>query len=173
MRVSRPALLATGSALVLLLAACGEDETSSGEAAGGGTTIGGEATIAVESSELGPIVVDAEGRTLYLFLPDEAGASTCYDDCAANWPALTVEGDPVAGEGVDATLLGTADREDGAVQVTYGGWPLYRFAADETADDVNGQGVGEVWYVVSPEGAPIQETAETAGNGPGYGYGKG
>jgi predicted lipoprotein with Yx(FWY)xxD motif len=112
------------------------------------------ATVAVEASEFGEIVVDSEGRTLYVFLVDEGTESTCYDDCEATWPPLTVEGDPT-GDGVDASLLGTTEREDGSTQVTLDGHPLYYFASDETADDVNGQGVGDVWYVVSPEGEAI------------------
>lgn len=170
----RTLLVAAGPVLVLVLAACGGGDDAAagdGEAAAGGPS-GGEATIAVEDSDLGAIVVDAEGRTLYAFLPDEGGASTCYDDCAQTWPPLTVDGEPVAGDGVDAGLLGTAEREDGSVQVTYGGWPLYRFASDETAGDANGQGVGDVWYVVSPDGAPVQEAAAASAKG-GSGYGKG
>lgn len=173
MRASRTALLAAGSVLALLLAACGNGQEESGQGTDGGAAAGGEATIAVADSDLGPIVVDAGGRTLYAFLPDDRGASTCYDDCAANWPALTVEGDPVAGEGVDADLLGTTEREDGTVQVTYNGWPLYRYAGDGAAGDLNGQGVGDVWYVVSPDGTPIQDAAAAAGDEPGYGYGSG
>jgi predicted lipoprotein with Yx(FWY)xxD motif len=144
------------------LGACSDD----GDTGDGGTPTSAEspepseepvdATVAVEDSDLGQIVVDAEGRTLYVFLVDEGTESTCYDDCEASWPPLTVEGDPAAGEGIDASLLGTTEREDGSVQVTLDGHPLYYFAADETADDVNGQGVGDVWYVVSPEGEAIQ-----------------
>jgi predicted lipoprotein with Yx(FWY)xxD motif len=114
------------------------------------------ATVEVEASDLGDIVVDAEGRTLYVFLADEGSDSTCYEDCEAAWPPLTVDGEPVAGEGIDASLLGTSERTDGSAQVTLDGHPLYHFAQDATPDDVNGQGVGDVWYVVSPEGAPIQ-----------------
>jgi predicted lipoprotein with Yx(FWY)xxD motif len=116
-----------------------------------------DATVAVEDSDLGEIVVDAEGRTLYVFLVDEGSDSTCYDDCEASWPPLTVDGDPAAGEGIDASLLGTSEREDGSVQVTLDGHPLYYFAADETPDDMNGQGVGDVWYAVSPEGEAIDQ----------------
>jgi predicted lipoprotein with Yx(FWY)xxD motif len=114
------------------------------------------ATVEVEASDLGDIVVDAGGRTLYVFLADEGSESTCYEDCEAAWPPLTVEGEPVAGEGIDASLLGTSERTDGSAQVTLDGHPLYYFAQDATPDDVNGQGVGDVWYVVSPAGAPIQ-----------------
>jgi predicted lipoprotein with Yx(FWY)xxD motif len=116
-----------------------------------------EATVEVASSDLGDIVVDADdGRTLYVFLVDESTESTCYDDCEAAWPPLTVEGEPAAGEGIDASLLGTSERTDGSVQVTLDGHPLYYFAQDESPGDVNGQGVGDVWFVVSPEGAAIQ-----------------
>ena len=114
------------------------------------------ATVEVASSDLGDIAVDAEGRTLYVFLADEGSESTCYDDCAAAWPALTVDGEAVAGEGIDASLLSTSERTDGSAQVTLDGHPLYYFAQDAAAGDVNGQGVGDVWYVVSPAGAPIQ-----------------
>ncbi len=151
---TRIGLLAAGAALMLALAAC-----SNGDDGNGGTEAGDAAAapvVRVEDSDLGRILVDADGRTLYVFLPDEQGASTCYDDCEANWPPLTVEGDPAGGDGVDGSMLGTAEREDGSAQVTYDGWPLYRFASDATADDVNGQGVGGVWYVISPDGEPIQ-----------------
>ena len=75
----------------------------------------GEA-LAVSSTDLGDIITDAEGATLYIFTPDEQGDPTCFDDCAANWPPLTAE--VAAGEGLDASLLGTADRGDGTMQVT-------------------------------------------------------
>lgn len=147
-------LLALAATFPLTVAACSNgDETN-----GAGDTEpdqAAEATVAVEDSDLGEIVVDNEGRTLYVFLVDEGTESTCYDDCEATWPPLTVEGDPAAGEGVDASLLGTTERDDGSIQVTLDGHPLYYFASDETADDMNGQGVGDVWYVVSPEGGAI------------------
>lgn len=111
-------------------------------------------TVAVSATDLGEILVDGEGRTLYLFLPDEQGDSTCYDDCAGNWPPLI--GTAAPGEGADPALIGTVPRSDGSDQVTYGGWPLYYFAADTAAGDVNGQGVGDVWFVVSPGGEPVR-----------------
>jgi predicted lipoprotein with Yx(FWY)xxD motif len=158
-------VLAVAALFLLAMAACSDDvdpgdgtssPTESSEPSEEPSEEPAEATIAVEDSDLGQIVVDAEGRTLYVFLVDEGTESTCYDDCEASWPPLTVEGDPAAGEGIDASLLGTTEREDGSIQVTLDGHPLYYFAADETADDVNGQGVGDVWYVVSPDGEAIQ-----------------
>ena len=118
---------------------------------------GGAATVMVADSALGQILVDGEGRTLYMFKPDSAGEPTCYDDCEANWPPLTVTGDITVGEGLDAATFTTADRTDGSTQVKAGAWPLYYFKNDAAAGDVNGQGQGDVWYVVSPTGEPIED----------------
>ncbi len=114
----------------------------------------GNAALAVADTELGEILVDADGMTLYVFLPDAQGASTCYDDCAANWPPFV--GEPTAAEGIDEALLGTTERDDGEIQVTYNGWPLYYFAADSAPGDLNGQGVGENWFVVDPSGEVVE-----------------
>jgi predicted lipoprotein with Yx(FWY)xxD motif len=153
--MGRIKVIAVAAVFPLLMAACSDDEPSDG-GTGGQPEETADATVAVEDSDLGQIVVDAEGKTLYVFLADEGSDSTCYDDCEAAWPPLTVDGDPAAGEGIDASLLATTEREDGSTQVTLDGHPLYYFASDETADDINGQGVGDVWYVVSPEGEAIQ-----------------
>jgi predicted lipoprotein with Yx(FWY)xxD motif len=111
------------------------------------------ATLAVVSAALGEILVDGEGRTLYLFMPDAQGTPTCEGDCAGNWPPLV--GQAAAGEGVDAALIGTAQRSDGTSQVTYNGWPLYHFAGDAAAGDTNGQGINDVWFAVSATGEQI------------------
>ena len=118
---------------------------------------GGAATVMVAESDLGQILVDGEGKTLYMFKPDTAGESTCYEDCEANWPPLTVSGDITVGEGLDAATFTTVDRTDGSKQVKAGAWPLYYFKNDAAAGDVNGQGQGDVWYVVSPAGEPIED----------------
>ena len=154
------------AACVLLFAACGGDED--GTEAGGGETPAAEeepqeeaeATIEVADSSLGEILADADGNTLYMFVPDEEqnGEPTCYDDCAEAWPALEAEGEVVAGEGLDQSLLGSVERTDGATQVTYNDLPLYYFSGDEAAGDTNGQGLMDVWYVVSPEGEPVDQT---------------
>ncbi|HZB01183.1 MAG TPA: hypothetical protein VE800_03645 [Actinomycetota bacterium] len=149
-------LAAIASVLALTGAACSEDAGTGDGTEPEPTEAPAEATVMVEDSDLGEIVVDAEGRTLYVFLADETSESTCYDECEDAWPPLTVDGEPVAGEGVDGALA-TSERTDGSTQVTLEGHPLYYFASDETADDINGQGVGDVWYVVSPSGDAIQE----------------
>lgn len=146
-----------------LVAVCTLSLSFAQEMTGGAMTggSGGAATVAVsENEELGPFLVDAEGMTLYLFTQDTPNTSNCYDDCATNWPPLLTEGEPVAGEGVNAELLGTTERTDGTVQITYNGWPLYYFVQDQNPGDINGQGVGEVWYVVSPEGEAVQGGGE-------------
>ena len=123
-------------------------------AAGGSAPAAGDATVMTAESDLGTILVDGAGMTLYMFVPDNAGPSTCEGDCLANWPSLT--GPATAGEGVDAALLGTATRpDDSTEQVTYNGWPLYYYGQDSAPGDANGQGVGDVWYVLDPAGEPI------------------
>ncbi|MFD1515462.1 hypothetical protein [Halomarina rubra] len=172
----RRTYLATGVAAVVGgLAGClggddGDGETTTApagpsgngtDAGGGGTgtggaTAGGDATVTVATSEqYGEFLADAEGMALYLFTNDEGGESTCYDGCAETWPPLTVEGEPSAGEGVDADL-GTTERRDGAMQVTAGGVPLYYYAPDESPGDTTGQGVGGVWFLLAPDGAAIE-----------------
>jgi predicted lipoprotein with Yx(FWY)xxD motif len=161
------AVLAAG----LLLAACGGSSNAgaSGDATTGQAPTGGGgsavATVAVASSNLGDILVDGDGMTLYAFLPDDQGDPTCTDGCADNWPPLV--GPATAGDGVDEALLGTVAHPSGVTMVAYDGWPLYHFAGDQAAGDVNGQGVGDNWYVVGADGSPIDDAAPT---GAGYGY---
>jgi predicted lipoprotein with Yx(FWY)xxD motif len=121
------------------------------------------ATVMVASHpELGDILVDGEGLTLYMFDNDTQGeSSVCYDGCAQAWPPLLAE-EPTAGEGVTAELS-TFERETGEVQVAANGWPLYYYASDEAPGDANGQAVGDVWWVLTPDGTPMRSTAtETA-----------
>jgi predicted lipoprotein with Yx(FWY)xxD motif len=115
-----------------------------------------ETEVEAEGSALGTILTDSHGNTLYVFLADTEGESTCYDECADNWPALRARGELVGGEGVDGSLLGTAERTDGTLQVTYAGRPLYYFAGDQQPGDTNGQEIGDVWYVVAPDGEPVE-----------------
>ncbi len=104
----------------------------------------------------GDHLVDAEGNALYLFTNDVDGVSACYDGCATNWPPLLVESDPTFGEGIDESLVGTTERDDGTMQVTYNGMPLYTFLNDTEPGMANGQGLNEVWYLVNPMGEQIE-----------------
>jgi predicted lipoprotein with Yx(FWY)xxD motif len=127
------------------------------------TTQAPDGGLSVSSSDLGDLLVDGAGRTLYLFVPDDQGASVCYDDCEAAWPVFYQEDLGTPGDGIDESLLGATERTDGTTQVTYNGWPLYYFAGDAAAGDTNGQGLNDVWYVVAPNGSGIGMPAAAAG----------
>lgn len=109
--------------------------------------------VTVELSEDGTFLVDTEGNSLYLFTLDTDRASSCESECAGAWPPLL--GDPVAANGVDDALLGNAERGNGSIQVTYNGHPLYRYSGDERAGDTNGHGFNDVWFLVGPDGSPL------------------
>lgn len=154
-----------GLAVAVLLSSCGNDSgnNAADTTSKSDTDDASQEQIMSAQSELGTILVDEEGKTLYIYTPDSPGKSTCEGGCLAAWPA--VPGDAIAGEGVDESLLGTIERSDGSTQTTYADWPLYYFAQDKSAGDVNGQGASNVWYVLSPEGAAIKGAADT---GSGY-----
>ena len=106
-----------------------------------------------------PFLVDDQGRALYVFLGDtqNSGTSACMDaECMTEWPAVVVAAAPTAGEGVDAAMLGTITRDDGTMQATYNGWPLYHFSGDTAPGDINGQGMEGQWFLVSASGTAIQ-----------------
>ena len=150
---TRPATSAPSTPGAATSAPSSAAPTSSGDDATG-------ASIEIASTDLGDILVDGEGRTLYAFTPDEStGEPTCYEDCADNWPALTVEGDDfTVGEGLDQAEFSTAERTDDAgTQVVFGTYPLYYFAGDEAAGDTNGQGLGGKWYVIGADGQLIKD----------------
>jgi len=155
------------AAIALAVAACGGSSGSgqaggygspSPSAAASGAKGAGGASIALASSKLGRILVDGEGRTLYLFEADKGEASTCDGACASAWPPLTTAGQPIAGSGVSAAKLGTTERSDGTTEVTYNGHPLYTFAGDGGPGQTTGQGsdgFGAEWYVLSAAGNAI------------------
>lgn len=112
-------------------------------------------TVATRDGDLGTILVTGDGITLYLFTADEPGVSNCTGTCLDAWPPLTTDGAPLATAAADAALLGTLPREDGTVQVTYAGRPLYLFTGDAAVGEVNGQGANAVWFVVAPDGSMV------------------
>lgn len=166
---------AAGAALglmALVLAGCSGGGTGDDTPAGGGTTdqasmtpsddsgssdATGTGTVMVASTDLGDVLVDSAGMTLYMYDPDKQGDSTCYDQCATAWPPLTVDGAPTAGDGADDGKLGTVERTDGTTQVTYDGWPLYYWAQDSAPGDTTGQAVNNVWWVLGADGEPIRD----------------
>lgn len=146
--------------LALLAAACQQQPTTVEEATSPDVVSPSpppvEATVQVVDSSRGRILADAGGRTVYVFMNDTEGTSICYDACEQRWPPLVVTGEPQAGEGVQADLLTTSARRDGSTQVVYNGHPLYNYSGDSAPGDTNGQGFGDVWFVVSPEGEPVR-----------------
>ncbi|RBI62157.1 hypothetical protein DMJ13_09735 [halophilic archaeon] len=153
------------------VAGANENRQETTTEAGSGTTERDETTPftvrATTLPEHGVVLTDAEGMTLYRFTEDEAGESTCYDDCAEAWPPLTVEESPTIPDGLPGEFA-TTEREDGSMQVTYDGTPLYSFARDEEPGDANGQGVGDVWFVVNPACPSEDETTEETTTGGNY-----
>jgi predicted lipoprotein with Yx(FWY)xxD motif len=162
-------LIATAalSTMALIAAACGSSANGSGYGGGYGSMGGAThhatagAKVAIASSPLGRILVDAKGKTLYLFAKDKGRTSTCYGACATYWPPFTTKGKPTAGRGVAASKLGTTKRKGGQMEVTYNGHPLYYYAGDAKRGDANGQGLdasGGKWWVLAPSGKKIVRT---------------
>jgi predicted lipoprotein with Yx(FWY)xxD motif len=135
------------------------------------------ALVALRTTALGNVLVDARGRTLYLFEKDKQGRSACYGACATYWPPLFSNAKPRPGKGVRRSLLGVTKRSDGKRQVTYAGHPLYTFIADKKAGQTNGEGLtnfGAAWDVVAASGRPVEPAAsDSGGTGGGYGGGYG
>jgi predicted lipoprotein with Yx(FWY)xxD motif/cytochrome c553 len=105
--------------------------------------------------DLGDHVITEQGQVLYVFLPDAQGPSTCEGGCAEAWPPYLADGEILAAEELDADAVGTAERADGTLQVTYFGWPLYTFASDTEPGMATGQGVGGNWFVIAPDGTVV------------------
>jgi predicted lipoprotein with Yx(FWY)xxD motif len=163
-------LLACATALVLgtaAVAGCGGSKTA-GSSATPKTADGQSATVGVANESLGNILVDARGRTLYLFQRDSGTRSTCSGACATDWPPLRATGKPTVGTGANRSLVATNARLDGTTQVTYNGHPVYVFSGDQQPGDTNGQGVnafGGLWYALSPAGDAVTTQAPSSGFG--------
>lgn len=136
---------------------------------------------AVDNAKFGTVLVAANGRTLYRYTVDSKGVNRCTGVaiCAKYWPQLLVKAGakPTAGSGVKASLLGTIKAKNGMAQVTYAGFPLYTFAGDKKAGQMNGQGFDKTWYVVNTKGALVKAAVKSGGStgspapspDPGYG----
>lgn len=138
-------------------------------AAGCGTAIppnnGHQAAVEVTNSTLGRFLADGEGHTLYLFKRDEGGESYCNGACASVWPPFETDGKPRGMAGLPASSLGTIKRDDGDLQVTYRGHPLYFYAADASAaGKTKGEDVkqfGASWYVLGTNGKAVEPEGDS------------
>lgn len=109
------------------------------------------------SSDKGEIVVDGKGMSVYYFTKDvkDSGKSNCTGDCLVAWPPVLTTNDTPTVEGVTGKV-GTIDTPDGKKQVTIEGMPVYLWEKDKAPGDITGQGVGNVWYLVAPDGTMIK-----------------
>jgi predicted lipoprotein with Yx(FWY)xxD motif len=158
-RLTIAVMLVFPVALALIAAGCGGGSTSSTYGATP-SPAAATTTVATQRTSLGTVLVDAKGRTLYLFEKDKPTASTCNGSCAAVWPPLMSTGAPAAGHGVLKSTLGSVKRSDGSTEVTYAGHPLYTYAGDTKAGQAKGQALdqfGAEWYVLSPSGQKVDE----------------
>ncbi|WP_328966053.1 SCO0930 family lipoprotein [Streptomyces virginiae] len=115
------------------------------------------------NDKVGPVLTDSAGFTLYRFDKDTAKPpkSNCDGDCEKTWPVVAA-GDVTAAAGMDPALLGEVVRTDGSKQLTVGGWPAYRYSKDTKAGDLNGQGVGGVWFALAADGKKAAKGAAPA-----------
>ena len=185
-------LAVTAAAVLALTTACGQEkgtETPNGQAVGAvnpaqpgsggyGSDYGADSGTAAQaaakpagqlavwdSKELGKVVTDSAGFTLYRFDKDTASPpkSNCEGECAKKWPVVAAGGASAA-PGTDASLIGEVTRADGTKQLTIGGWPMYRYAQDAKPGDAKGQGVGGTWYAAAPDGKKAAPAADEAGS---------
>ena len=173
---ARSSVVATAALIALLgltAAGCGSgDSSSSSTTAASSTTAptsaggsGGAATIDLaDNPDLGQILTDADGNTVYLFEKDEDGTSNCSGECATEWPPVTTSGSAKAGDGADQSLISTIKRDDGSMQVTYDGHPLYLYAGDTKPGDTSGNELelyGAEWYAITPDGSNAEGSADS------------
>ncbi|MFD9307409.1 SCO0930 family lipoprotein [Streptomyces sp. NPDC060048] len=141
---------------------------AAGSGSGSGSALDGAAKPAGQlavtpDDQLGPVLTDSAGFTLYRFDKDTAKPpkSNCDGDCAKTWPVVAA-GDATAAAGTDPALLGEVVRTDGSKQLTVAGWPVYRYSKDTKAGDTNGQGVGGTWFAAAPDGKKAAKPAAAA-----------
>jgi predicted lipoprotein with Yx(FWY)xxD motif len=170
-------VLGAGGLAVLasVAAGCGGAGATAASSAPPKTASGQAATVGISNTGIGQILVNSQGRTLYLFKADQGTKTACTGACAGAWPPLLVTGKPTASSGVTASLLGTTTRPEGTTQLTYNGHPLYLFAQDQKAGETNGQGVsafGAAWFALNSAGNQVsaQPSGSNTSGGGGLGY---
>jgi predicted lipoprotein with Yx(FWY)xxD motif len=158
------ACTSSGGATPTVPAQASTSVPTAGTSAGAPSAATGTTALNVKNdATLGSFVVDQDGKSLYLFTPDTTSTPTCNGACATSWPPFVVTGAaPTAGSGVTGTIA-TSARQDGSMQVTLNGHPLYYFAGDSAAGDIKGQGLNGKWYVLSPSGDAVQASPAAVG----------
>jgi predicted lipoprotein with Yx(FWY)xxD motif len=154
------------AAVAVMAAACGSSGTT---ASGGGSAAPAPSaaspsapaktvTIETKNGAQGAYLTDQAGRALYLYTPDTTTKSNCTGTCASLWPPLTTGATPKVSGGASASDLGTITRADGSKQVTYSGHPLYYYQGDKAAGQTNGQGLMNIWFLLTGSGSQIAGT---------------
>jgi predicted lipoprotein with Yx(FWY)xxD motif len=159
MRTRIVSLAAASLAVLAGTAGCTKGATADHGTRGGSalpTVSSAPVQVEVEQSGLGPILTDQHGRTLYAFINDKDGTSSCTGQCVATWPALAGRQTATAGAGIDSSLLSHTTEAAGTVQATYNNWPLYYYAGDGGPGDVDGQEVDGAWFVLRPNGTLVR-----------------
>lgn len=131
-----------------------ESKSASSESAPGAESGAGVVSLG-NAQKLGMVLVDSNGMTLYDFHKDKGTTSSCYGPCEEGWPPMLTEGEPTVGNGASASKLGTTERKDGTMQVTYAGHPLYTFVEDKKPGEAHGNDVsafGGQWYALKGSG---------------------
>jgi predicted lipoprotein with Yx(FWY)xxD motif len=171
--LNRPFFLTAGgigaASAALLVAACGSGSSSSSSSSGGAAADYTFSTANV--SGLGTVLVNGNGRTIYMLTSEQGGKLTCTDDngCTKVWPDTELPSgvsSGIAGNGVNSSLLSTVKTSDGHLYVTYNGWPLYTYSGDSGPMQSHGQGIqsfGGTWYALDASGNPVKTAVNNNG----------
>lgn len=161
--------------LTIGVAGCGGADSTGADDTGAGNAVIAMVS-ANEVGDLGTVLADSEGRTLYVFHKDRHTrylgiSSACYGACAESRQPLLTDGEPEAESGAFPTKLGTLKRQDGTLQVTYFGHPLYTYVGDKAPGEADGNGVTEFggqWRALQPDDEELRtgSTAENSGDRP-------
>jgi predicted lipoprotein with Yx(FWY)xxD motif len=119
-----------------------------------------DANLAIRTTDAGTYLVDGAGWPVYVNAEDESPPVTCVGECLANWPIVSIASEPVLGDSVDPERVTSLEREDGTLQLVYNGYPLHHYAHDTDPDALAGQGVDDVWSVISPDGELLLELGD-------------
>jgi len=131
---------------------------TAGALSGCAADAGPKTVLTTVTTSAGEIVADADGRAVYLYSEDEQGSgeSSCDAACLASWPAVTTDSTDPQGDGVSAKI-GEIPAAGGGYQLTLDGWPLYYFDGDTVPKTIKGQGIGDVWWLLSPDGRRVTD----------------
>ncbi|MFZ0324621.1 MAG: hypothetical protein WAN48_10875 [Actinomycetes bacterium] len=182
-RARRVVMLVGAVGLAVAVAGCGSAASPAARSttpSPASSTVGGtQAGLTTSKTPLGTILVDSQGRTIYMFAADRSGHSVCVGSCLTYWPIVPAPAGAQKPNASGAATIGSITRPDGAHQLTVNGWPVYTYVGDSSPGMTSGQGLnssGGLWWVLAPDGVPIKASnGTTPSSGPStspptYGY---